>query len=88
MKLTVKILSAFAIATLAFSSLPTAANAANHVVHCADGTVYDFGPDDAISAEVACANHGGIKQTPFKASKVKPNGSGSKGLKVKRTSTR
>lgn len=88
MKLTLNLLGAATAATLAFSALPMTAHAANHIVECADGTVYDFGPDDAISAEVACANHGGVKQTPFKASKIKSNGSNSGGQPLKRTSTR
>ncbi len=88
MKLNMNLLGAVAAASLAFTVLPTTAQAGSHVVECADGTIYDFGKDDAISAEVACANHGGVKLTPFKASKIKPNGSNSGGLPVKRTRAR
>ncbi|WP_305989603.1 hypothetical protein [Roseibium sp. MMSF_3544] len=83
------LLAAAAAVTVGFTALPMTAQAANHVVECADGTVYDFGPDDAISAEVACANHGGIKQNPpFGVFKVKPNGSNAGGYTVKRSSNR
>eukprot|EP00903_Cladosiphon_okamuranus_P002156 g2154.t1 len=49
--------------------------AADRIVTCNDGTVYNFGSDDAISNEVACANHGGVKPaSPFKATKIKTRG--------------
>jgi len=68
-------LAALAVGTVATVAMPATAQAADRIVTCNDGTVYNFGPDDAISNAVACANHGGVKPaSPFKASKVKTRG--------------
>ena len=80
-------LAALAIGTVASVTLPVAAQAADRSVTCNDGTVFDFGPDDAISNEVACANHGGVKPAaPFKASKIKARGMTVKAAKPVRVS--
>ncbi|WP_422377865.1 hypothetical protein [Roseibium sp.] len=80
-------LAAFALGSVATVSLPATAQAADRIVTCNDGTVYNFGPDDAISNEVACANHGGVKPaSPFKASKIKTRGTTVKPAKTMRVS--
>ncbi|WP_269585981.1 hypothetical protein [Roseibium sp. Sym1] len=68
-------LAALAVGTVFTVSVPVSAQAADRSVTCNDGTVYNFGPDDAISNEVACASHGGVKPaSPFKAGKIKTRG--------------
>ena len=68
-------LAVAAVGTAATLSMPVEAEAKDRIVTCADGTVFNFGSDDAISNAVACAGHGGVKPTsPFKASKIKMNG--------------
>jgi len=68
-------LAALAVGTVATIAIPATAQAADRTVTCNDGTVYNFGPDDAIGNEVACANHGGVKPaSPFKATKIKTRG--------------
>ena len=80
-------LAAFALGSVATVSLPATVQAADRIVTCNDGTVYNFGPDDAISNEVACANHGGVKPaSPFKASKIKTRGMSAKSDKPVRVS--
>lgn len=80
-------LAALAVGTLATLAVPATAQAADRTVTCNDGTVYNFGPDDAISNEVACANHGGVKPaSPFRASKVKTRGMTTKEAKPLRVS--
>lgn len=71
-------LAALAVGTVATVAMPATAQAKDRIVQCMDGTVFNFGPDDAISNEVACAGHGGVKPaSPFKAQKIKSNGSSS-----------
>ena len=75
MKRNATFLAAAAVAMMTFAGLPGPAQAANNIAECNDGTVFDFGPDDAITAEVACANHGGVKpKSPFKAKLIQKNG--------------
>lgn len=52
------------------TTLPAVSAGMNRTVECADGTIFQFG-DDAISDQVACADHGGLKpKSPFKAKKA------------------
>lgn len=76
MKLTVlSVVTALTVGTFATVAIPVVAQAADRSVTCNDGTTYNFGPDDAISNEVACASHGGVKpSSPFKATKIKTRG--------------
>ncbi|WMS43461.1 hypothetical protein RDV64_03405 [Acuticoccus sp. MNP-M23] len=53
--------TAIAVGTAAMVSLPAIAEAKNRIVTCNDGTVFNFGPDDAIGSQVACAGHGGVR---------------------------
>jgi len=68
-------LAAFALTSVATVAVPSTALAGDRIVTCNDGTVYKFGSDDAISNEVACANHGGVKPaSPFKVKKIQSRG--------------
>lgn len=52
------------------TTIPAISAGMNRTVVCNDGTVFKFG-DDAISDQVACADHGGLKpNSPFKAMKA------------------
>ncbi|MCV0428021.1 MAG: hypothetical protein K5905_21400 [Roseibium sp.] len=90
MSMKITLLSALAVLTVgsvATVTLPATAQAKDRIVTCNDGTVFNFGSDDAISNEVACAGHGGVKPTsPFKASKIKSQGSVPKPGKAMRVS--
>ncbi|MBO6512059.1 MAG: hypothetical protein JJ979_26855 [Roseibium sp.] len=89
MKITAfSVLAALTVGSFATVAVPVVAQAADRIVTCNDGTVYNFGSDDAISNEVACANHGGVKPaSPFKATKIKTRGMTTKASKPMRVST-
>lgn len=80
-------LAALAVGAVATVTVPATAQAADRTVTCKDGTVYDFGSDDAISNEVACADHGGVNPAaPFKATRIKSRGVTVKPAKALRVS--
>ena len=78
-------LAVLTVGSVATVAVPVTAQAKDRIVTCNDGTVFNFGSDDAISNEVACAGHGGVKPaSPFKATKIKAQNSTTKPGKTMR----